>query len=130
MRPVLAMTAACLASWALVAALPGGPGGRDVGLGMVGPLLGAVGTWILIARTVRVDPGRLTNRLVAALLVKVVFFGAYVALALRGLSAHLVPFAVSFASYFIALHLVEAILLRRALTQPVPGTVARDVVGC
>ena len=120
MRPALAMAVACLASWAIVAAIPGGPDARDVGLGMAGPLAAAIGTWVLIARTVRVDAGRLTNRLLAGMLVKVVFFGAYVALALRGLSAHLVPFAVSFAGYFIALHVVEAILLRRALSRPVP----------
>ena len=88
---------------------------------MAGPLIAAVGTWVLIARTVRADPQRLTNRLLGAFAVKVVFFGAYVALVLRGLSAHLVPFAVSFAGYFIALHVVETILLRRALARPAPG---------
>ena len=32
---------------------------------------------------------------------------------LRGIGLRLAPFAVSFSSYFIALHLVEALFLRR-----------------
>jgi hypothetical protein len=121
MRAAIGMVVACVASWALVAMIPNGPGARDVGLGMAGPLAAAVGTWLMIERTVRVDPMKLTNRLLVGLLVKVVFFGAYVALAIRGLSAAFRPFAVSFAAYFIALQVVEAILLRRAMTRLIPG---------
>jgi uncharacterized membrane protein len=42
-----------------------------------------------------------------------VFFGGYVAVMLKGLHLRPVPFTVSFSSYFIALHFVEALLLRR-----------------
>jgi hypothetical protein len=51
--------------------------------------------------------------MVAAFGVKMVFFGGYVAVMLRVLRLRPVPFTVSFSSYFIALHLVEALLLRR-----------------
>jgi hypothetical protein len=120
MGAVVGMIVASLASWGLIAMIPGGPGARDVGLGMAGPLVAAVGTWVMIARTIKVDPMRLTNRLLVGLMVKVVFFAAYAVLAIRGLSAAVRPFALSFAGYFIALHMVEAILLRRATTRPVP----------
>jgi hypothetical protein len=42
-----------------------------------------------------------------------VFFGAYVALVLKGLSQPAVPFAVSFTGSFVALYLIEALALRR-----------------
>ena len=121
MRAAIGMVIACVASWALLAMLPNGPGARDVGLGMAGPLVAAVGTWVMIERTVRVDPLRLMNRLLVGFMVKVVFFGVYVPLAIRGLSASVRPFGFSFAAYFIALQMVEAILLRRASTRPMPG---------
>lgn len=121
MRAAIGMVIACVASWALVATRLDGPAARDVGLGMAGPLVAAVATWVMIDRTLRVDPLRLMNRLLAGLMVKVVFFGAYVALALRGLSAAVRPFGLSFAGYFIALQMVEAILLRRASARQLSG---------
>ena len=62
-------------------------------------------TWLLIAG--------LTGLMVAAFAFKLVFFGAYVAVMLRIVGLRLVPFSVGFSSYFIALHFVEALLLRR-----------------
>jgi hypothetical protein len=44
---------------------------------------------------------------------KMVFFGAYVTLALTMFPLRPVPFVISFTSYFIALHVTEAIWLRR-----------------
>jgi len=40
------------------------------------------------------------------------FFGAYVAVMLKVVGLHPTPFVVSFTSYFIALYLVEALLMR------------------
>ena len=121
MRAAIGMVFACVASWALLAMIPDGPGARDVGLGMAGPLVAAVGTWVMIERTVRVDPLRLMNRLLVGFVVKVVFFGVYVTLAIRGLSAAVRPFGFSFAAYFIVLQMVEAMLLRRASARSMPG---------
>jgi hypothetical protein len=53
--------------------------------------------------------------MIAALAVKMVFFGGYVAAMLRGLDLRPVPFVVSFAAYFIVLHVMEAMFLRRLL---------------
>jgi hypothetical protein len=53
--------------------------------------------------------------MVAALAVKMVFFGGYMVVVLRVLGMRPVPFIVSFAGYFIALHAMEALFLRRLL---------------
>ena len=47
--------------------------------------------------------------MIAAFAVKMVFFGAYVAVMLRGSALRPMPFVVSFTGYFIALALVEAL---------------------
>lgn len=127
-RPVLWMTVGAVGSWAVVAGLIGGPAWRDIGLGMAGPLAGAIASWFMIVRTLASDPARLTGRMIVAFGAKMVFFAAYIVWAVRGLAANLVPFAVSFASYFIALHLVEAMVLRRVLRGPIAGTGAPAAV--
>ena len=53
--------------------------------------------------------------MITALAVKMVFFGGYVVAMLRGFGLRPVPFIVSFAAYFIALHAMEAFFLRRLL---------------
>ena len=58
-------------------------------------------------------PLALTGLMVTAFAFKLVFFGGYVAVMLRVLQLRPVPFAVSFSSYFIALHFVEAFCLQR-----------------
>jgi hypothetical protein len=95
----------------------------DVGLGIAGPLVAAVVTWGMITRTLRVDPRQLTSRMFLGFAVKMLFFAAFVVVAIRGLGARPVPFAVSFTVSFIVCHGVEAMLLRRALARqrPVPS---------
>ena len=51
--------------------------------------------------------------MITAFAFKLVFFGGYVAVMLRVLQLRPVPFVVSFSSYFIALHFVEAFCLQR-----------------
>jgi hypothetical protein len=45
--------------------------------------------------------------------VKLVFVGAYVSIMLGWLAVSRLPFVVSFVGYFIALYVVEALLMRR-----------------
>ena len=94
------MTVGCVLS-ALVLAIRFG---RDVWLGMLAPLLVVGITWIVTERVYRATPERLTAVMIGGFAGKLVFFGAYVGL---------VPFAVSFTGYFVALHLVEALWLKR-----------------
>src|SRR6188474_115514 len=115
MKPALWMTGMGLMSWLAVAATSKGSADPEVLLGMAGPLVSAVGSWMAYERAHRSAPGRLTNVMIAALAVKMVFFGVYVGVMLRGLNLRPVPFVASFAAYFIALHAMEATFLRRLL---------------
>jgi hypothetical protein len=94
--------------------------GREHGvavlLGMLGPLLAATISWVLSDRTFRRNPVRLTSVMIQAFMAKIVFFGLYVALMLRGLGQPVTPFMISFTTYFIALHFAQALLLRRLFT--------------
>jgi hypothetical protein len=87
----------------------------EILLGAIAPLVVASGTWVLMERTYTRNPEQLTPLMVKAFAAKMVFFGVYVAVMLRGLSLRPLPFMVSFTSSFVALHLIEAFCLRRLL---------------
>ena len=82
-------------------------------LGVAGPLAAALASWLVSERTYRRSPAALTSVMIAAFAAKLVFFGAYVAVMIGVLSLRPVPFVASFTVSFIALHLVEALALRR-----------------
>ena len=113
MRLAAWMVGGSVASWLASVAVFGGETGREVLFGMAGPLAVASGTWLLAERTYRRRPERLTALMLGAFAGKMVFFGVYVVVMLTVLSRRPVPFVVSFTSYFVALHLVEALGLRR-----------------
>ncbi len=113
MKPALWMVGGSVMAWLAAMALLGTRAGLEMFLGMLAPLAVATWTWILTERTYRRSPERVTSLMVAAFAGKMVFFGAYVAIALKGLSLQPIPFVVSFTSYFIGLHLTEALCLRR-----------------
>jgi hypothetical protein len=81
--------------------------------GMLGPLVVASGSWLVVERTSRQKPERLVRVMVAAFAGKMVFFGAYVAVMLRVLRLRPAPFVISFTFFFIILYLIEALYLRR-----------------
>ena len=109
---VLTLAGATLASAALVAvAAPGAA--VEIGFGVAAPLAAAVCTHVAIARTCRRDPGRLTGVMVRLFAGKFILFGAYIVLAITGLALDVVPFLLSFVTYFTVLHVVEAVHLRR-----------------
>ena len=109
MTAVLWLASASVVSAAVLGALFG----REVWLGMLAPLMVVSATWVLTARVYRTHPERLTSVMISAFAGKLVFFGAYVGLAIGVLGVKPVPFAASFAGYFIVLHLVEALWLKR-----------------
>jgi hypothetical protein len=104
-----ASVAACLVAVAFVERASG----IALVFGMLGPLVMACTTWVMAERAYRQDPRTLTGLMVTAFAFKLVFFGAYVAVVLRVLELRPIPFAISFSSYFIALHFVEAFWLQR-----------------
>jgi hypothetical protein len=115
MKPVWWMVGLSLGSWLGIVSLLG----RDIGLaalaGLLAPLAIAVGSWVQMERTYRRNPGALTRVILRAFIGKMIFFGAYVAVVLSALSVRPIPFVVSFTAYFIGLHAMEAICLRRLL---------------
>jgi hypothetical protein len=113
MTPVWLMIGASVGSCVAVTALLGGQTGFAVMLGMLAPLAVTVGTWVAIERAHRRNPADVTGLMMAAFAGKMVFFGAYVVVVLRGLSVRPEPFVISFTAYFIGLYLVEALYLRR-----------------
>lgn len=121
MKPVWWMVGSAVLSWLVVAAIPEVDSDREVLFGMLAPLAGAVGTWVLVARTYASTPERLTSRMVAAFGGKLVFFGAYVAVMLKVVSLRPLPFVISFTTYFIALHMFEALCLQRLFRRETPA---------
>ena len=115
MTPVVWMVGAGLVSWLAATVGFGVDAITDTLYGMAAPLVVAITTWRLADQTYRRDPVALTGLMMAGFVAKMVFFGAYVAVVIKVLSQPAVPFAVSFTSAFIALHLIEALALRRLL---------------
>ena len=113
MKPVWLMAACGVLTSLAVVALPGVDSDREVLLGMIAPLAATIGTWVLVERTYRWHPERLTPLMVLAFGGKMVFFGAYVVVMLTVLTLRPMPFVISFTSYFIALYAIEALYLRR-----------------
>lgn len=124
MAPLLWMGGAALVSWGLVTLAASQPVNPELLMGMAGPLAGAMGSWIVAARTQRSAPARVTGVLAVGLLAKMVFFGAYVVVLVRVAGLRPVPLVVGFAAYFIGLHVMEALFLKRLfseLTRPASG---------
>ena len=117
MTPVWWMMGAAVGSWLIVTMAANTLGGRPVNpelaFGMLGPLVSAVATWVVAARTQRVAPERVTAVLIAGFAFKVVLVGVYMAVMLRVVGLRPVAFAVGFTSYFIGLHVIEALFLKR-----------------
>ena len=116
MAPLLWMTGLSAGAWlVLVAVAP--QLNPEALLGLLGPLVSALATWVVVARTAAAAPAKVTGVMVTGLAVKMVFFGVYVAGMLKGAGLRPVPFVVSFAGSFIALHAVEAVFLRRLFVE-------------
>jgi len=117
MIPVAGMVAGCLVSWLVVVAVSGDAAGREVPLGMLGPLVAVVATWILVVRAHRADPAGVTAVMMKAFAAKMAFFAVYVVVMMAFVRVDPMRFVVSFAGYFLVLYLVEAVLLQRLFTR-------------
>jgi hypothetical protein len=82
-------------------------------LGMLGPLAATVVSWVGVEHAYRQDPLTVTGVMLRAWLIKALFFAAYLVAVIKGLDVSGQPFAVSLAAYFLVLHTVEAMLLKR-----------------
>ena len=119
MKPLWWMVLGSVGSWLGAAAVLGERANPELLYGMAGPLVAAVGTWLITVRTSRVNPAGLTGVMVVGMAVKALFFAAYVAVMLRVLDLRPRPFVISFTAYFIALYGIEALLLQRVFADAV-----------
>ncbi|MBI4477110.1 MAG: hypothetical protein HY654_08040 [Acidobacteria bacterium] len=85
----------------------------EVLLGIGGPLVSAAGSWLLLQRTSRRDPARLTSVILKLFGAKMIFFGAYVIIVVSVLRLRPVPFVIAFTVSFILLLFIEARALSR-----------------
>jgi hypothetical protein len=115
MRLVVWMVAASVASCLIAAALVDARVRAELLWGMAGPLASAVVSWVVAERTWRTHRQALTSVMIIAFAAKLLFFGMYVAMAIRVAALKPAPFMASFAAYFIGLLFVEALSLRRLL---------------
>jgi hypothetical protein len=114
-----------LALWAAVEAVGGDAVRPEARYALAAPLVCGVGSWLVTARVHASDPSRVTGMMVVAFGAKALLFGTYVAFAVRGLGLRPVPFALSFAGFFIATYAMEALFLRRLFAGDA-GSVIQD----
>lgn len=86
-------------------------------LGMLAPLVVGLGTILLCEQTTRTNMLDLTSRLTIAFIVKMVFYAAYVSVAIAVLGVDPVAFIISFTVYFVSLQIIEAVYLKTLLAR-------------
>jgi hypothetical protein len=91
----------------------GASAGAEIVAGLAAPLLTGSGSAAVTERTHRLDPQRVLPLLMTAFVVKMLFFGAYVAVMLSVVGLQPLPFALTFVAAFIVLHVIEALQVRR-----------------
>ena len=102
----------CVGSWGLVSLLILPRAVTETFLGMIVPLLLAIGTILLVERTHSREPTKLTDRMKKAFLGKILFYGIYISLIVGVFSFQAMPFVLSFTVYFLGLHLAQALHFR------------------
>ena len=90
----------------------------DVILGMIGPLIAVLWTWVAVERMYKRRPEAVTSLMIKAFGAKMLFFAAYISLIVGADLVRPIPFVISFTLYFLALHLTAAYLLRRLMAPP------------
>lgn len=118
--PVVWMTGAGMVAWLAATLTLGDAVHPEALVGLAGPLASADASWVVMARAQAAGPDRLMAVMMRAMAVKMVLFGAYVALVLTVLDVRPVPFVASFAACFVGLYAMEVYFLKRLLESDVP----------
>ena len=85
----------------------------EIMLGLLAPLVVALGSWRLMESAYRRGPERLSRLMVRAFLGKLVFFGVYLTVTVGAFPLDRTWFIGAFAISFVILHLAEAVQLQR-----------------
>lgn len=124
MKLVLVMTMTCVAAAAAVIGIAAATGTSGISGavfgGMIGPLVAAAASWLVVERTHRRNPAAVHGVMMSAFGIKAFFFGIYAVAMIKVFGLDVQAFAISFACFFIALYAVEAALFSRLFRQPTP----------
>ena len=85
----------------------------ELWIGMAGPLVSAVVSWMAMHRQYIQRPQGMTALMIKAFAAKMIFFAGYITVLVSFGWVQPIPFVVSFACFFLALHGVEAFGLHR-----------------
>ena len=92
---------------------------KDIWLGMLGPMLASVGAWTAIERQRRLNPQKMLKCLIQSFVVKFLFFGAYIIVVLKTNQVRPGFFVSCFVFFYLALHMTEALELRKMQTSQI-----------
>lgn len=93
----------------------------EIWFGMLGPLIAAAASWIAMVREYARSHRGMTRLLIRAFAAKMIFFAVYIIVLLRTRYVRPIPFVICFAGFYLALHFVEAMGLRRMQTAEKPA---------
>ena len=94
---------------------------REIWFGMLAPTLASVLAWMASVRQRHPDSRMILKRLTQAFVVKFLFFGVYIVVLVKTGQVRPEPFIGCFALFYVALHMTEALRLRRMQVKPPHG---------
>jgi hypothetical protein len=113
MKLIWWMLSGSLVSSIVLATVLGADIRLEIWLGMLGPLVSAVVSWIAMERQHARGPSGMTTLMIKAFAAKMIFFAGYITALLSMGCVRPIPFVISFIGYYLSLHAMEAIGLRR-----------------
>ena len=116
MKSLAWMVGAGAGSWACIAVAAGDRANPELLYGMLGPLAVVTVSWLVVQRAWVARPEGVLGVLMGGMPIKLLFLAAYAFVMLRVLGLRPIPFVTSFTGYFIALHNIEALFMRRLFT--------------
>jgi hypothetical protein len=116
-KPIAVMVAVSMGTWAVTPVIADRRTSIEIFFGMLGPLAAVTASWALAEWIYRQRPAELTSLMLGLFLLKAIFFAGYVAIMLRVAKFRPIPFVGSFTGYFIGLYLIEALYLKRLLSE-------------
>ena len=82
-------------------------------LGWILPVLAGIVTLHFIGSAAKKDPFLVTKILVKGLAIKMVYYGATILILFKLYSFEPIPFICSFSGFFLGLHVLEAVIIKR-----------------
>ena len=86
---------------------------KEIWLGMFGPTLASVVTWTAVERQKRRSQQKISRLMIQAFMIKFLFFAMYIVFFVKTNQARPEIFITCFAFFYLALHISEALELRR-----------------